>query len=160
MHDLVLVAGAFGATAAAPALRVEARLTAATVAGWLSAAQKLTLPADYARGLRKLQNLHTMLAKPHTALMANYPNPFNPETWLPYQLDKAAQVSNRIYNTQGKLARTLVLGHQRAGVYQDKSRAAHWDGRNDQDKLVASGVYFYTLSAGDFTATCNMLLRK
>ena len=160
IRDLVLVAGAFGAAAAAPAWQAETRLTAATVAGWLSAAQKLTLPADYAQGLRKLQNLHGMLAPSQSALLANYPNPFNPETWLPYQLAKPAQVSISIYNTRGKLVRTLVLGHQPAGVYQDRSRAAHWDGRNAQGELVASGVYIYTLSAGNFTATRKMLLRK
>ena len=160
IRDLVLVAGEFGVAAAAPAVQAEARLTTATVAGWLSAAQKLTLQADYARGLRKLQNLHTMLAPRQTALLANYPNPFNPETWFPYQLAQPAPVSISIYNPQGELVRTLVLGHQPAGMYQDRSRAAHWDGRNARGELVASGVYFYTLSAGNFTATRKMLLRK
>ena len=160
IRDLVLVAGAFGETAAAPALRAKTHLTAATVAGWLSAAQKLNSHAIYARGLHQLQSLHAMLAKPQTELLANYPNPFNPETWLPYRLAKAAQVSINIYDTQGILVRTLALGHQSAGVYQDKARAAYWDGRNAQGESVASGVYFYTLSAGDFTATRKMLLRK
>ena len=160
IRDLVLVAGAFGDTAAAPALRGKIRLSAATVAGWLSTAQKLTPQAKYARGLRQLQNLHTLLARPQTALLANYPNPFNPETWLPYRLADTAQVSINIYNAQGILVRTLALGHRSAGVYQDKGRAAYWNGRNAQGESVASGVYFYTLSAGDFTATRKMLLRK
>ena len=158
--DLVLVASAFGETAAAPALHAEAHLTAATVAGWIAAAQKLNLPASYARGLRQLQQLHAYLNPAKTELLANYPNPFNPETWLPYRLSKDAQVKIHIYDAQGKLVRTLALGNQSAGIYQDKSRAAYWDGRNAQGELVASGDYFYTLSAGDFTATRKMLLRK
>ena len=160
ISDLVIVASALGEAAAAPALRAKTRLTATTVAGWLTAAQRLTPHAKYARGLRKLQNLHTLLAKPQTELLANYPNPFNPETWLPYRLADAAKVSINIYDAQGILVRTLALGHRSAGVYQDKARAAYWNGRNAQGELVASGVYFYTLSAGDFTATRKMLLRK
>ena len=160
ISDLVIVASALGEAAAAPALRAKTRLTATTVAGWLTAAQRLTPHAKYARGLRKLQNLHTLLDKPQTELLANYPNPFNPETWLPYRLADAAQVSINIYNAQGILVRTLALGHRSAGVYQDKGRAAYWNGRNAQGESVASGVYFYTLSAGDFTATRKMLLRK
>ena len=65
-----------------------------------------------------------------------------------------------IYSVDGHLIRTLPLGHQAAGVYQDKSRAAYWDGRNAQGEPVASGVYFYTLKAGEFTATRKMLIRK
>ena len=160
ISDLVIVASALGEAAAAPALRAKTRLTATTVAGWLTAAQRLTPHAKYARGLRKLQNLHTLLAKPQTELLANYPNPFNPETWLPYRLADAAKVNINIYDAQGILVRTLALGHRSAGVYQDKARAAYWDGRNAQGESVASGVYFYTLSAGDFTATRKMLLRK
>ena len=95
-----------------------------------------------------------------TSLLSNYPNPFNPETWIPYQLAKPAEVTVSIYSADGKLVRTLALGHQRAGIYQSRTRAAYWDGRNAQGEPVASGVYFYTLSAGDFTATRKMLIRK
>ena len=95
-----------------------------------------------------------------TALLPNYPNPFNPETWIPYQLAKPADVTVSIYAADGKLVRTLELGHQPAGIYQSRSRAAHWDGRNAQGEQVASGVYFYTFTAGDFTATGKMLVRK
>ena len=94
------------------------------------------------------------------ALLANYPNPFNPETWIPYQLSKASDVALTIYDIHGRDVRTLDLGHQRAGIYQDKSRAAYWDGRNAHGEPVASGVYFYTLTAGDFSATRKMLIRK
>ena len=95
-----------------------------------------------------------------SVLLANYPNPFNPETWIPYQLSEATDVTVSIYAVNGHLIRTLVLGHQAAGIYQSKSRAAYWDGRNEFGERVASGLYFYTLTAGDFSATRKMLIRK
>ncbi len=95
-----------------------------------------------------------------TQLFQNYPNAFNPETWIPYQLDRTADVEIRIYNLQGHLLRTLALGSQPAGYYLDRSRAAHWDGRNDDGEYVTSGTYFYRFQAGDFTATRKMLLVK
>ena len=95
-----------------------------------------------------------------TALLPNYPNPFNPETWIPYQLAKSAEVTLTIYAIDGKLVRILALGHQAAGIYHSRSRAAYWDGKNAQGERVASGLYFYTLTAGDFTATGKMLILK
>ena len=95
-----------------------------------------------------------------TLLLANYPNPFNPETWIPYHLSEPADVTLTIYTADGKLVRTLVLGHQPAGIYENKSRAAYWDGRNTIGERVASGVYFYTLTAGDVGATRKMLIMK
>ena len=95
-----------------------------------------------------------------TELLSNYPNPSNPETWIPYQLAKSADVTLTIYAVNGKVVRQLILGHQAAGVYQNRSRAAYWDGRNEVGESVASGVYFYTLAAGDFTATRKMLIKK
>ena len=95
-----------------------------------------------------------------TVLLSNYPNPFNPETWIPYQLAVPANVTLTIYASSGATVRTLALGYQAAGIYQSKSRAAYWDGRNHIGEHVASGVYFYTLSAGDFTATRKLLIRK
>ena len=95
-----------------------------------------------------------------TVLLANYPNPFNPETWIPYQLSKPADVTLTIYAVDGQVVRQLALGHQRAGLYQSRSRAAYWDGRNAVGESVASGLYFYTLTAGDFSATRKMLIRK
>ena len=94
------------------------------------------------------------------ALLPNYPNPFNPETWIPYQLSAAADVTVSIHSVAGKLVRTLTLGHQAAGIYRNRSRAVYWDGRNQLGEPVASGLYFYTLTAGDFTATRKMLIRK
>ena len=95
-----------------------------------------------------------------TALLSNYPNPFNPETWIPYQLSEAAEVTVTIHSSDGKLVRTLELGQMPAGAYSDKDRAAYWDGRNAQGEPVASGVYFYTLTAGDFSATRKIVIRK
>ena len=95
-----------------------------------------------------------------TALLANYPNPFNPETWIPYQLATPTDVSIAIYTADGKLVRRLELGHQPVGIYESRSRAAYWDGRNALGEPVASGLYFYTLTAGEFTATRKMLIRK
>ena len=95
-----------------------------------------------------------------TALLPNYPNPFNPETWIPYQLAEPADVSISIYAADGKLVRTLDLGHLSVGLYESRSRAAYWNGRNALGEPVASGVYFYTLTAGEFTATRKMLIRK
>ena len=95
-----------------------------------------------------------------TALLANYPNPFNPETWIPYHLAKATKVTLHIYAGDGTRVRTLSLGHQAAGIYKNKSRAAYWDGKNALGEPVSSGVYFYTLTAGDFTATRKLLILK
>ena len=95
-----------------------------------------------------------------SALLANYPNPFNPETWIPYQLSEPANVTVSIYSVNGALVRRLALGHQAAGTYRSRSRAAYWDGRNDFGERVASGLYFYTFTAGDFTATRKMLIMK
>jgi hypothetical protein len=94
------------------------------------------------------------------ALLQNYPNPFNPETWLPYELAADATVAIRIYNVNGHLVRQLDLGNLKAGSYVDKKKAAYWDGKDENGNLVASGVYFYTLYAGDFQATRRMLIVK
>ena len=93
-------------------------------------------------------------------LAANFPNPFNPETWIPYQLATDAVVTLTIHALDGQLVRRLGLGYQPAGTYYSRSRAAYWDGKNDFGEQVASGVYFYTLTARDFTATRKMLIRK
>ena len=99
-------------------------------------------------------------ANRENALLANFPNPFNPETWIPYQLAKPTEVAITIYAVNGQIVRTLTLGYQPAGIYQNRSRAAYWDGKNQFGEPVASGVYFYTLTAGNFTATRKMLIRK
>ena len=107
-----------------------------------------------------LEQLARALTPYTTALLANYPNPFNPETWIPYQLSKATDVVVTIYASNGSVVRTLALGHQDAGMYKNRTQAAYWDGKNDLGETVASGVYFYTLTAGDFAATRKMLILK
>ena len=161
--DLILVAVALGEVAGAPAAHAEAfsMLTAEEVEQWLIEAKQLqTADPSYLRGIFFLEQLLAMLTPKKTALLANYPNPFNPETWIPYQLAKPADVKLTIYDINGHVVRALDLGHQRAGIYRSRSQAAHWDGRNAQGEPVASGVYFYTLKAGDFSATRKMLIRK
>ena len=96
----------------------------------------------------------------NTALLTNFPNPFNPETWIPYQLAKPAEVTLTIYDIRGVVVRALKLGHQAAGFYHSRSRAIYWDGSNAFGEKVATGVYFYTLKAGEFTATRKLLIRK
>ena len=96
----------------------------------------------------------------HTALLQNYPNPFNPETWMPYILSADSPVTISIYRASGQLVRTLSLGHQKQGAYLFRNRAAYWDGRNDEGEAVGSGVYFYELRAGDFSATRKMVVAK
>ena len=93
-------------------------------------------------------------------LHQNYPNPFNPDTWIPYQLREDGDVVIRIYTTTGRLVRTLSLGHKPGGLYTDKEQAAQWDGRNEQGEHAASGVYFYSITAGDLSATRKMVVKR
>ena len=95
-----------------------------------------------------------------TILAQNFPNPFNPETWIPYQLNKATEVSVQIFDVSGRLVRTLDLGWQPVGTYMTPSSAAYWDGRNAVGERVASGIYFYTLQTSDFAATRRMVILK
>ena len=95
-----------------------------------------------------------------TQLLQNFPNPFNPETWIPYQLETSADVTLQIYDTSGDLVRTLDLGFKGQGFYMTRTRAAYWDGRNNLGEQVASGVYFYSLHTPDFSATRKMLILK
>ena len=162
--DLVKVAGALGDGAAAPSawhLDLETTPTRTEVQQWLSEARQLNLTdATSQRGIIFLENLLAALTPKETALLPNYPNPFNPETWIPYQLAEAAEITLTIYAVDGNLVRILALGHQPIGIYQGKGRAAYWDGRNKLGEPVASGVYFYTITAGKYTATRKMLIRK
>ncbi|MYB00235.1 T9SS type A sorting domain-containing protein, partial [Candidatus Poribacteria bacterium] len=166
IEDLVIVAAALHAGAAAPApaaLRQQgaAHLTQEQVQYWLTQAQQANLTdATSVRGIRFLEQLLSAMTPKETALLPNYPNPFNPETWIPYQLSESVDVTLTIYDIQGREVRTLDLGHQRAGMYHTRSRAAYWDGKNAVGEPIASGVYFYTLTAGEFSATRKLLIRK
>ena len=107
-----------------------------------------------------LLNWEELLMPEKSRSLQNYPNPFNPETWLPYQLAKEAGVTIRIFNIQGQLIRTLNIGPRETGLYLSKERAAYWNGRNEFGESVASGMYYYSIRAGDFTAARKMLLVK
>ncbi len=161
--DLVTVAGAIGEIAAAPSARPTAlgALTAAEVRGWLTQTQGLD-PTDLRlrRGIFFLEQLLAALIPKETGLLPNYPNPFNPETWIPYHLAHASHVTLTIYDATGAMVRQLDLGHQPTGFYTARNRAAYWDGRNGTGELVASGIYFYQFRAGDYTPTRRMVIVK
>ena len=93
-------------------------------------------------------------------LLQNYPNPFNPETWIPYQLSEDSPVSVSIYNTTGKVIRTLSLGIQSAGYYNSRGQAAYWDGKNTLGESVSSGIYFYQLTTPTFQQTRRLVILK
>ena len=163
IKDILLVAGGFNADAAAPpaySLEISA-LTAEGIQLWLGQVQQLNLnTATYERGILVLKLLMETLTPKETVLLPNYPNPFNPETWIPYRLAQPADVTLTIYDINGHTVRSLALGHQAAGFYESRSGAVYWDGKNVQGEPVATGVYFYTLTAGDFTSTRKMLILK
>ena len=164
IFDLVLVAKNLG-DSTNPAASVGGvsphLLSSKTVQRWIDMAQA----ADdgsiaFRQGISNLRRLLMALVPDKTVLLSNYPNPFNPETWIPYHLAVDAGVTVTIYNLQGRLVRQLDLGLQEAGYYVDKSRAAYWDGANEDGESVASGVYFYKLDAGEFTASKRMVVVK
>ena len=158
--DLIRVAQGIAGSPAAPAAGAKS-VDAAMIEAWIAHAR---LEDDgsvaFKQGIENLQNLLASLIPEETALLRNYPNPFNPETWIPYQLAESAEVTLTIYDINGQLVRRLAVGHQAAGMYQSRSRAAYWDGRNQLGEPVASGLYFYTLTADKFTATRRMLILK
>ena len=88
------------------------------------------------------------------------PNPFNPDTWLPYQLSEASDVMIRIFNPQGQLVRSLAVGHREPGIYLSRERAAYWNGRNEVGEAVSSGIYFYSIEAGGFAATKKLVVAR
>ena len=161
--DLVLVAGALGDVAAAPAVYAASMepFTAQEVRQWLIEAR---LSGEnslaYRRGIFMLEQLLMALMPKETALLPNYPNPFNPETWIPYELATDTHVRITIYNTQGVVIRTLQFGHQSAGYYTDRDRAAYWDGRNAFGEQVASGLYFYQFETDEMSSLRKMVILK
>ncbi len=161
--DLVLVAGAMRNGAAAPSLYSQflGEFIVADVKLWLSQAQRLDLTDPRVRrGVLFLEQLLAVLLPKETTLLPNYPNPFNPETWIPYRLAEDAFVTLTIYDSTGRVVRTLEVGHRVAAFYESRSKAIYWDGRNEFGEQVGSGVYFYHLSAGNYSATRKMLILK
>ena len=163
VFDLVQVAGAIGGGGAAPSVHPHTleQLSAADVAGWLAQAQGLGVgDANLERGVRFLEQLLAALTPEETALLPNYPNPFNPETWIPYHLAHDSEVNITIFDAKGVTVRELALGRQAAGYYADRGSAAYWDGRNEGGESVVSGVYVYRLRAGEYAASRRMVIVK
>ncbi len=163
IKDLVLVASSVSYDAVAPAAHPQAiaTITPPDVHGWISQAQRLDLTdVRLQRGLFFLEQLLAALVPKETELLRNYPNPFNPETWIPYRLAEDAFVTLTIYDRSGRGVRTLDVGHRVAAFYESRSKAIYWDGRNNLGETVASDVYFYHLSAGDYSATRRMVILK
>ena len=163
MLDLVLAAGMFEEAAAAPSTQTQVpeTLTAVEVQGWLTDARTLEVKNPIVkRGFLVLEQLLVSLTPRETELLANYPNPFNPETWIPYRLAADAFVTLTIYDGTGHIVRILDVGHRIAAAYESQPKAIYWDGRNGLGEQMASGVYFYYLSAGDYSATRKMVILK
>ena len=161
--DLLLVAAHFGEScdAAAPISTLLLSEEAVLVDEWLTAARFADDgSAVFRQGIAILEHLINTTGPAETILLPNYPNPFNPETWIPYDLAKDANVHLHIYNAKGESVQQLSPGFQTAGTYRTPSRAVYWDGRNAAGESVASGIYFYTLQAGQFKATRRMVIVK
>ena len=161
--DLIKVASKLEIAAIKPELSYDLDVvpTIAEVKTWINEAQQLDLLDPINRkGVNFLIKLLKAITPNQTALLPNYPNLFNPETWIPYQLAQPTDVTIRIYATNGNVIRTLDLGHQTIGLYHHPGTAAYWDGTNELGETVASGIYFYTFTAGTFTATRKMVIRK
>ena len=160
--DLIRIAQGIGNTtvSGAPAIGADS-VDAAMIEAWLAQAR---LADDgslvFKQGIENLQALLRSLIPEQTTLLPNYPNPFNPETWIPYNLAEPADVQLTIYDVKGELVRRLDLGYQQPGYYINRAKAAYWDGRNEVGERVASGLYFYTLAAGDFSATRKTVILK
>ena len=157
--DLVQVANNFGEEApAAPDVNTP---TTEQVQNWLAQVRRVDDGSQaFRRAIRVLETLLQAVRPETTALLPNYPNPFNPETWIPYQLADASDVQITIYDTKGAIVRALELGHQSAGYYTDRNRAAYWNGRNGFGEQVASGVYFYQLQTNEISPMRKMVILK
>ncbi len=163
VFDLVQVAGAIGGGGAAPSASSLdlSIISAADVEKWLALARGLGIgDANFQRGIRFLEGLLAALTPKETMLLPNYPNPFNPETWIPYRLAREAEVAITIYDTKGTPVRRLALGNQATGYYAERGKAAYWDGRNENGEAVASGIYIYQFRAGDYVAARRMVIVK
>ena len=164
IDDLLLVAAHLGESsvpAAPPTLGAVSIEHFDLVEQWLTEAHFASDgSAIFRAGIAALERLIDRAIPKETVLLANYPNPFNPETWIPYDLAEDTEVDIHIYNVKGESVRRLSIGFQGAGTYRTRSRAAYWDGRNAVGEPVASGVYFYTLQAGQIKATRRMVIVK
>ena len=162
--DLLLVAAHFGESnePAAPSTHPNIRPEhLSLIDKWLTEARLSDDGSNiFQEGIAALEHLINTVLPSKSALLPNYPNPFNPETWIPYDLAQNADVHIHIYNMKGESVRQLSIGFQAAGTYRTQSRAAYWDGQNAVGEPVASGIYFFTLQAGQFKATRQMAILK
>ena len=166
IFDLVIVAGNFGKSlvAAAPASMAKIELTTdqkhhiASAIDQLESNLQRSSVEEIVLGVLKAilpDRLPTT-----TQLLPNYPNPFNPETWIPFRLSQDAEVRLTIYDVTGKSVRKMELGHLTAGSYSQTEKAIYWDGKTETGEQVGSGTYFYQLQAGDYTETRKMVILK
>ena len=164
IQDLVAVSQNVDNSDAAAAPALHAKLSAVQVDRIQEQIDLLLGMNDRSPGalyaLQYLQSLLSVARPAETQLLANYPNPFNPETWIPYELATDTNVKLTIYDTQGTVVRTLSIGHQSAGYYTSRDRAAYWDGRNSHGELVASGLYFYQLETDKASLMRKMVILK
>ena len=167
IFDLVMVAGNFGKSnvAAAPTM-IANKLTFTTQQKWSIQSAIVELEDIPVRSEAEELVLNLLIAilpdrlPEYTQLLPNYPNPFNPETWIPFELSQDSNVSVTIYNVAGTLVRSISIGYLQAGSYVSQSRAIYWDGKADTGERVASGTYFYTLKTQDYTSTQKMIILK
>jgi hypothetical protein len=118
---------------------------------------------QFETGMELKSKLFTIRVNPiikQTSLLQNYPNPFNPETWIPYQLKEASDIKIRIYTSSGELVREFALGNKPSGSYINREKSVYWDGKNESGEPVTSGIYFYTIQAGNYVATKKMIVAK
>ncbi|MBI1926737.1 PQQ-dependent sugar dehydrogenase, partial [Candidatus Poribacteria bacterium] len=174
IFDLVLIGTRLGEAAIAAAPNGGGALNAELLKGWLVEARRVDDGSEtFRRGIGVLESVGLRIefieiSKPlldriipeQTALLPNYPNPFNPETWMPYELAESAWVAIEIYSATGQLIRTLELGLKPPGRYISQSKAAYWNGLTEWGEKAASGVYFYVLKVNHFSATRKMIIRK
>ena len=162
--DLLIIAAHLGesaTTSASPTRLSVSPEEVDSISEWLIEAYQIDNGSDVFRaGIANLEVLLNSVHPAKTALLPNYPNPFNPETWIPYDLAQNANVDIKIYNLKGKTIRELKIGFQSAGSYRSRELAAYWDGRNSAGELVASGVYFYSLNTGKARAVRRMTIVK
>ena len=164
IFDLVLVANYFGrnTTNAAPAVNPDVVLSneqkkhITTGISYLEDKLHRSDEEEFALGL--LKSILPKRFTSQTQLLANYPNPFNPETWIPFRLAQSSTVTARIYDSLGNQIRVIELGYLRAGNYTESNKSIYWDGKNKNGEQVSSGIYFYEISAGNYTEVRKMVV--
>ncbi len=162
--DLLIVAAHIGDSTISSVPSILSEITPEHIGiidRWLTEARQLDQVNNTLRkGIEVLETFANTMIPIKTVLLPNYPNPFNPETWIPYDLAQDTNVDITIYNSNGKIIRKLNLGFQSAGTYRTKTSAAHWDGRNSKGDFVSSGVYFYSLHTQQENVTRKMVIMK